>query len=225
VPRPSDLAYWQSVHNSHVGERCFILAPGPSLRHMDVSRLASEFTIGMDFLYKWDGLRFIPNAWVCAENDVLKEVAPAIAHWDIPKVIGSMIWPYWDTSWRWLYKDPRGSYSKEHPPITGQDDLLGLGDDFWRCPPCYSPVPDVAIPLALWLGFSSIYMLGVDHDSTTGYCYDIAEYRQDVSWRNTNQALARIQSIIESYGRTLYNCSPGSKAPVSQISLDDALKS
>ena len=222
MPRPSDLAYWQSVHNTHLGERCFVLALGPSLKEVDISPLASEFTFGITFLYRWEGLHFRPNVWIANEIDHYYKIAEHIADWDILKVLVAGQSPDRDRSWRWLYKDSRAGYSGDPYRWEGQDDLLGLGDEFWRGPTCYSAVPDAAIPIAFWMGFQEVYLLGVDH-TVDGYIYDPEFERSAQVIRNVNKAYTNMLPVVKKYGRKLLNCSPNSLAPVPHMSLSDVL--
>ena len=46
--RNNDYAEIQKYKNIHHGERCFILATGPSLTVEDVSKLKNEYTFGMN---------------------------------------------------------------------------------------------------------------------------------------------------------------------------------
>lgn len=40
------------LKNKHIGERCFIIGTGPSLNGIDLRKLESEVTFGVNFLYK-----------------------------------------------------------------------------------------------------------------------------------------------------------------------------
>ncbi|MDD4735012.1 MAG: DUF115 domain-containing protein [Kiritimatiellae bacterium] len=41
-----------ALHNKHAGQRCFVIANGPSLSRMDIPKLKNEITIGCNGIYK-----------------------------------------------------------------------------------------------------------------------------------------------------------------------------
>ena len=56
------------LHNTHAGERCFILGNGPSLRKIDLSILQNEFVFTVNFFTNADGWEKVKsNAHVWAD--------------------------------------------------------------------------------------------------------------------------------------------------------------
>ena len=59
----------RSFQKKHEGERCFIVANGPSLKHMNMDLLKNEFTIGMNRIYLMTAINgFIPNYLTCIDK-------------------------------------------------------------------------------------------------------------------------------------------------------------
>ncbi len=75
-------------HGSHVGERCFILGNGPSLRSMDLAPLSHEVTFGLNRIYlMFDRLTFHPTYYVCINELVLEQFAHEIRALSMPKFL------------------------------------------------------------------------------------------------------------------------------------------
>jgi hypothetical protein len=226
--RRVDHEYWESVKGSHKGERAWILATGPSLRDLDVGRLRDEYTVGVNHLILWKDLPFIPSAWGASESDERYVVSGELKHLDIPKWWANQGWPDFDDSWAWLYKDPKMGLHQDDFDWLGDSDTLGFGAEFWRVANAYSPVQDVAIPVLCWMGFTEIYLLGVDHTANTGHVYS-SDIDEDVENRRkqrigaSDKAYRNILPILEMRGITLRNCSPGSQAPVPYIEFESIL--
>ena len=45
-------SYMRSLKDSHIGERCFIIGNGPSLKLSDLEALKGEFCFGMNRIYE-----------------------------------------------------------------------------------------------------------------------------------------------------------------------------
>ena len=83
----------KTFFNIHKGERCFIIANGPSLKSIDFSLLKNEITIGMNRIYLMKEQNgFMPNYLACIdkqsqllqftnEYDNLK--IPCFFNWDL----------------------------------------------------------------------------------------------------------------------------------------------
>ena len=53
IKKNTEIDSWLSQNkNIHTGERCFILATGPSLNKLDLSKIKDEYTIGVNGIYK-----------------------------------------------------------------------------------------------------------------------------------------------------------------------------
>ena len=231
--RPVDHEYWESVHNTHLGERAFILASGPSLADSDLSLLDGEFIVGVSQLATWDGVKDVQfSAWASAEHRDMSLILPQVARLNIPKWLGNGQWYRFNPTepellmedhpdWHWIHTDHSISWHGRASQWAGVPDALGLGEDFWRTGIAFSPVAQPAIPALAWMGFRRIYLLGVDHTASR-HVYDEAEERhQDV--RRANKAYANLIPEIESRGVTVRNCSPDSLAPVPYLSYAEAL--
>lgn len=137
----------------HKGQRCFIMGNGPSLGNMDLSKLSDEITFGLNRIYLlFDKLPFIPTYYVSINDLVLEQFAHEISVLKMQKFIN------WNCKSFYNFSDPSVAFIR----IS-----IALGDKFNRqiTRPFYSggTVTYVAIQLAFIMGFSEIYLIGVDH--------------------------------------------------------------
>lgn len=137
----------------HFGERCFILANGPSLSEMDLSLLENEITFGLNRIYlMFDQLRFHPTYYICVNELVLDQFHDDIRSLTMPKFI----------NWN------RRNLFRANKNATGFVNLsLGLSDHFCQnmTQLLYSggTVTYVALQIAFSMGFSEVIIIGLDH--------------------------------------------------------------
>lgn len=142
----------QELRNRHLGERCFILGNGPSLRQTDLSRLRGEVTFGMNRIYlAFEEMGFPTTYYVAINTLVVEQCAEEILGLPMPKF----------ATWRgrrWLGSRP---------------DLIYLDTDYTGRPTFArdvrgrvfegSTVTYVALQLAYHMGFEQAVLIGVDH--------------------------------------------------------------
>jgi len=151
-----NLAYLDSYRNIHKNERCFIIANGPSLKKMDLSRLRNEFTFSMNrayLLYKDWG--FTPSYFVCLNELVLDQFATDISKLQMPKFL--------NFSRRRYFKDLSNDRSMLFLRIG-----LHFRDYF-----CSDVTQEISaggtvtfccLQLAYFMGFSEVVLIGLDHN-------------------------------------------------------------
>jgi hypothetical protein len=164
------------LRNRHRGGRCFIIGNGPSLNSQDVSSLANEITFACNFFNLHplcevlrpryyciaDPLSFAPvpgtadivsdrAAWF---GDILQKIPDVeffVPLW-AKSIIEERGWlknrPVWHVAFGGSSTEAGHAQSALHRPIT-----LGQGT-----------IPALAIPTAIYMGFSTIYLLGCDCD-------------------------------------------------------------
>ena len=153
-----EIAAYKDLHK---GQRCFIVANGPSLRAEDLDRLqkAGEITFGMNRIYKFfDQTSWRPTYYVCEDELIIqsqqKEIReipakakfiPAELKWyhgvDIPGA-------------KWFHINYK---KKLRAPYSFSTDLAHQVE-------CRGTVTFTCMEFAAYMGFSKIYLLGVDHN-------------------------------------------------------------
>ncbi len=147
--------------NLHQGKRCFIVATGPSLLTEDLDKLYehNEICMSMNGIFAaFDKTRWRPDYYLAGD-------VSAIIRWnqEITSKIVSEVFIA-DMNWIWDKEEVNETMHKWHifrDMVNGKVPLFS--DDFARG--TYSGwtiTYDGALQLAVYMGFSEIYLLGVD---------------------------------------------------------------
>jgi hypothetical protein len=145
----------KSFNNIHNGERCFIIANGPSLKYIDFSLLKNEFTIGMNRIYLMKEQNgFTPNYLACIdEKSQINQFHEEFNKLEIPCFFNFKL---------------RNKFSK----LSSQNFVLGkFSQSFAKgISKAYGngkSVTYTAIQLAFYMGFKEVYIIGKDHSYNT----------------------------------------------------------
>ena len=143
--------------NRHLGERCFLMANGPSLGTMDLRPISKQITFGLNRIYMiFDKLGFTPTYYGASNELILEQFQSDIRGLQTQKFLG------WHRRHLFQYHDDRP------PPNTCYlRDKLALSDEF---------SPDVThgitsggtvtyhlLQLAYFMGFREVVLIGLDH--------------------------------------------------------------
>jgi hypothetical protein len=134
----------------HKGERCFIVANGPSLKQTDLSLLKDEYTIGMNRIYLLEEVNgFIPSYLVVADIEIqLNQFRDEYNQVKVPKFFPWEVRNKFDHFNTYFYKM---KYKTDFSPnFTG---LIGAAKS----------VTVVCIQLAYFMGFQEVILIGKDH--------------------------------------------------------------
>ena len=147
--------------NKYAGQRCFIVANGPSLRPVDLDLLQErgEITFGMNRIYKlFDQTSWQPTFYVC-EDELIAQSQQA----EINAISATEKFIPIELKW-WHDVNIDGAcyfhlnYSKEMQyPFAFSTDIAHQID-------CRGTVTFSCMQIAAYMGFSEIYLLGVDHN-------------------------------------------------------------
>ncbi len=145
----------KALHNTHMGERCFIIGNGPSLKETDLSKLRNEFTIGMNRFYlAFPDLGFTTSILLTINDLVIEQCAEDLRKLPIPTFV----------SWRgrkWIQPAENLHYlytSYDLPRFSGN-----AAGRLWEG----ATVTFVAMQLAFYMGFKQVILIGVDHSFAT----------------------------------------------------------
>lgn len=144
-----------ALHNSHKGERCFLVGNGPSLRQTDLGKLSNEFSFGFNRIFLAEQeLNFRPSCLVSINDLVAQQSAAEFNALDMPKFF----------SWRahkWLKMDESTHflYTSYTSPRFSRDVTRRVWEG--------ATVTYVALQLAYYMGFTTVVLIGVDHSFTT----------------------------------------------------------
>lgn len=140
-----------SLHGSFSGCRCIVMGNGPSLKEMDLNRLAKEYTFGLNRIsLMTEELGFGPTFLAAINRYVLEQFSKEIRELDCLKFLN------------WSYRgpflgEPNTVFVETGPNLDPTGDLrrgyyAGAGT-----------VTVFALEAAYYLGFSEVVLIGVDH--------------------------------------------------------------
>jgi len=137
----------------HAGERCFIIGNGPSLKKTDLSLLENEYSFGMNRIYLlFEKLGFHTTYFVSSNERVIEQFNQDIRLLPMPKFLN------WQT---------RALFEPDNESTHFFKLRLGFKDRF--SPDLVHPISGgatvtyVALQIAYFMGFSQVFLIGVDH--------------------------------------------------------------
>ena len=152
--------------NKHLGQRCFIIGNGPSLRAKDLEKLKDKYTFACNKIYKiFPETNWRPTYYFVEDSLVYKNNFREIRRISCPKFVSDLALNrerlplvkkgikffdyiyYWDTF-------------PEYPPLT-----VDFTQEVW----CAYNVGYQMLNAAIYMGFKEIYLLGMD------FSYDFSD--------------------------------------------------
>lgn len=154
------------MKGTHKGERCFIVATGPSLRGEDLEKMREnkEFCISMNSVFaSFDKFQWRPDIWLCVDACAIKMWEDDIMNMEVKDIFVA------DTAMDADYSLLEQKCHIFHSVFAGEAFADGaFTEDFSTKVLHGSTVTNVCIQLAVYLGFEEIYLLGVDNSYPAG---------------------------------------------------------
>lgn len=169
--RSSDSWYLKTLKGIYTGERCFIIGNGPSLRAEDLDRLIGSHTFAANRIFEiFDKTQWRPTNYLIVDIDALHEFYSILGKYDLGHIF-----------LRLDVKDKYDEKKRMDYPITKMTRIIldaetyfDINRNSWNNQMPYISV-DVSdhfcdgytvtfesIQLAIYMGFTEIYLLGVD---------------------------------------------------------------
>ena len=157
----SDYLYWyirhsnklQKFHNLHEGESCFIIGNGPSLNQTDLSKLNSYHTFGLNKIYLiFDRVELNLSYHVAVNPLVIKQSVNYFQSLKCPSFLS--------------FRAAKGVIR----PLKHVHFIITNGLTTFQSNVQYEAISEgytvtyVAMQLAYYMGFSQIFLIGVDHN-------------------------------------------------------------
>ncbi len=150
-----NLTQLHNFQNRHLGQRCFIIGNGPSLKQMDLSPLQHEITFGLNRIYLlFPQIGFSTTFLVAINKFVMEQFGSELVN--VPS-IKFMNW-YYRTSMP-VKKDTIFVRPGQKPRFS----MNPVSQPVWEG----ATVTYVAMQLAYFMGFSKVILVGVDHSFCT----------------------------------------------------------
>lgn len=160
----------KALRNRHLGERCFVLCNGPSVKEQDIRPLKNEIVFSVSSGYLHPDYGEVRPRYHCVPQLTYGKMNPELAlRW-----LGEMHHRLFDAE---LFLDQQEwGLVREHRLFEGRKThFVCMGKNHFPKNPGSIPdltgniprvqtVPIMAIMIALYMGFREIYLLGTDHD-------------------------------------------------------------
>lgn len=236
-----DASYVRKFKNKHIGERCFIIGNGPSLRANDLESLKKEVCFGTNRIYYiFDRTKWRPDYYVSIDNDVLSKEISEIKKQDIEnKFINICAKKYGrgeNDNIHYIYVDGKFYIRR----INIKQEKFSENPSLCLSETCSATC--TCIELAVYMGFKEIYLIGMDHryaqmvtnDGKKHNDSSIQTYFQGMK-NGDRIAIAYIDNVTASYeicneyakqhGIKIYNATRGGYLEVfERVNLDDIIR-
>lgn len=213
----------------HKGERCFIIATGPSLTMNDVESLKNEYTFSMNSICKlYDQTDWRPTYFAIQDNCVFEKMQDYIrAHKEVPVFISDNIKRKFKRESDWI-EFPTDTKYHSYEMLIGKYHAL-FSDD------CYEIVYDgysiaySCLELAVYMGFKEIYLLGADCTYSGEKEHFVDSGVEDRSRKFATPKLTAgyeaAKKYADSHSVKIYNATRGGVLEVfPRVNLDEILK-
>ena len=148
--------YIQKFQGIHRGERCFIVANGPSLKKTNLDLLADEYTFGLNRIYlNFENSSFRPTYCVTINELILEQCANEISQLGMPKFLN------WNRRSYYGNPDPKTIFLKSKMVIKDSFEY-----DLTHPMVFGATVTFVALQIAYYMGFQKVILIGLDHNYT-----------------------------------------------------------
>ena len=221
----------EKYKNQYLGQRCFIVANGPSLRPDDLDLLAlkHEISFGMNRIYKYfDQTVWRPTFYVCEDELIIQNQQVEIN--DLPAVE-----KFIPIELKYFHNIKVSGAKYFHINYNENDRFpYSFSTDIAKQIDCRGTVTFTCMQIAAYMGFAQIYLIGVDHnyqntidingnlvhDDTVkdyfceGYDTDIKDIAVHDMGNNTRAYLDALAYCDNTEKTKIYNATRGGKLEV-----------
>ena len=222
----------KKIRNIHKEKRCFIIATGPSLTLKDVELLHGEFTFGMNSIPKlYDKTTWRPTYFGIQDCNVYRNMERVIL-----KVYSQADNVFVSDNIAKNFAIPSNFHQFPFDAVY-HDNQLEIDKYFAKfSDDCYSIVYDgysitySLIQLAIYMGFSEIYLLGADCSYKRGKKNHVVDSGNDDKNEEKNYdkmtvGYRKAKEYADSHGIKIINCTRGGMLDVyPRKSLESVLK-
>lgn len=156
--RKSSIHQLRKLRNSHLGERCFIIGNGPSLKPEDLDLLKGEFCFAsnrIDKIYEFTDWR--PTFYCTQDVTIIQTYRDIISQIRAPYKLmvygGSRKTGYIGKA---MYTPFGTPYNYPEPPTFSEDISCSISEGY--------TVTYTCMQVAAYMGFKEIVLLGIDHN-------------------------------------------------------------
>lgn len=147
------IQYFKGIHT---GERCFIVANGPSLKQTNLELLNNETSFGLNRIYlNFNNSSFRPTYYVAVNELILEQFCQEISNLVMPKFINWNQRSYFNLSVKNIFcLKPKLAFTDVFQKDATEPMVFGASVTF------------AALQLAYYMGFQKVILIGLDHNYT-----------------------------------------------------------
>jgi len=227
----------RSLRDIHAGERCFVIGNGPSLAKHDLTKLANEKKFATNMFVVHPDLEKIHLDYYCVSDCVMWMPAGRFSQ---PCIEAFQKLPYCafflDKSYLPYHMWSRDLHNSQVYFVNVDERRHAFEGDFSVDIPSHTSwgrtvIIDLCLPLAFYLGFKEVFLLGCDCDFGTAKVADgpkagarFYDSKQDTrqlsafdteEWYDQTISSYRVaREVFEANGRKIYNAGVGGKLEV-----------
>ncbi len=212
--------------NIHKGERCFIIGNGPSLTAEDLDKLKNEYTFASNFIGKmFDKTDWRPTYYCVMDPNFVKESMEEFVLYDKKEMFVAVYSENFKSASKWFNNDNINFCEMTHG--VGRGKLPKFSNDISKIMYGGHTVTYSLLQLAVTMGFSKIYLIGVDNNFALNKGFDgmIKESGTNSHfYKDTKQVPANIEGMSNAYiaakkycdenGIEIYNATRGGKLEI-----------
>ena len=158
----------RALRNRHAGERCFILATGPSIREQDLTLLQGEICFAVSNFFVHPDFATIQPRYYCVAGYHEPITEAGWIEWlhEMESATGAATMFFNLNDRERIERNGLFSDRQVHYLQFGasRDEISRRGIDLARPVLGARSVPVMALEIAIYMGFRHIYLLGCDHD-------------------------------------------------------------
>jgi len=221
----------KKFRNIHKGERCFIIATGPSLTIEDMEKLKDEYTFGMNSIcLVFDKTDFRPTYFGIQDEHVYEKIKEKlILHCKENVFVSSNICALYDVPEQWITFPLNISYHAFQTRFY-QKYFAKFSDDCYRAVYDGYSITYSLIQIAIYMGFKEIYLLGCDcnysDDKNKQHFVESGHY--DPTYKTAGERMIAAYKVAKRYADNhdikIFNATRGGKLEVfPRVDLDEVL--
>lgn len=148
----------------HSGERCFIIGNGPSLKAEDLNMIKNEYSFAANRIYDiYPKTDWRPTYYGIQDYYVLKEITDEVEHEENGAKKRFIVSNRPECICKSMAEDKKNEFFYIGSCLSEKRDIK-FSKDFSRIVGHGGTITYAMIQLAVYMGFSQIYLIGVDHN-------------------------------------------------------------
>lgn len=218
-PHKKELIRFKNIHQ---GERCFIIATGPSLTINDCERVKDEYTFSVNSCIKlFEKTEWRPDYYVISDPRVYQSIGNELKNCRLKQVFYSDSIPYSEENGvQFLTNRFRKALINSYIAniFFNKEHFLKASDRIEKFVYDGSTVIFIVLQIAIYMGFSKIYLLGTDcnYSGTLQHMKDI-QYEIDAVSNAGDYMIEDykcLKNFAEKKNVEIYNATRGGKLEV-----------